>query len=137
MKYFTLKKKKKYLRFYGFFFKKKKKEKEKRELGKWTANSLFSSVRNILGLLRTQKTRQGTQFLCFFIFFYLNVEFEEIDRQFSGGIEGENRVLFKGFHSWVRGLQHVHSEAPVSHHHKIRGEFIATFDWITIVIINT
>lgn len=65
---------------------------------------------------------------------YLNIKFNVIDRQLSGRVEGANWVFFNGFHSVIRWLQHVHSAASVSHHHKLR-PFESTFGLYAFIMI--
>lgn len=51
---------------------------------------------------------------------YLNVEFDEVEGELGGGVEGEDGVLLEGLHPPVRRLQLVHPVTPVAHHHELR-----------------
>lgn len=64
---------------------------------------------------------------------YLNIKFNEIDRELSGVVEGANGVFFDGFHSVIRRLQHVHSAASVSHHHEL-GPFESAFGFYAFIM---
>jgi hypothetical protein len=51
---------------------------------------------------------------------YLDVEFDEVDREPTGGVEREDRVLFYFLHPTVRRGQSVHPLSSVPHHQKFR-----------------
>lgn len=49
----------------------------------------------------------------------LNVEFDEVDGELGGGVEGGDGVLLHVFHPPIRRLHYVHAASSVSHHHEL------------------
>lgn len=45
---------------------------------------------------------------------HLNVEFDEIEGESGGGVEGGDGVFFDGRHSAIGGLEHVHAVTTVT-----------------------
>jgi hypothetical protein len=52
------------------------------------------------------------------VMLYLDVEFDEVDRKPTGGVEREDGVLFYFLHPTVGRGQRVHPLPSVSHHQK-------------------
>lgn len=50
---------------------------------------------------------------------YLNVKFDEIERESGGGVEGHDCIFLDGSHSSIGRLQNVHAVTSVSDHDEL------------------